>query len=88
MNKKFNSDYWLTFFYVGMALLTAILSALHKDFSWLLLAVGSSFLGLSSRLSITSNKTEQADKPSNKSEVFSRVGFLFLASGLLMNAFA
>ena len=88
MNKKFNGDYWLMFFYFGMALLTAGLSAFYRDASWLLLAIGSTFLGFSSRLNITVNKTEKADKASNKSEIFSRVGFLFLASGLLMNAFA
>ena len=83
MKKESNSDYWLMVFYFVMAVLTATIGIFYQDFSWLLLGVGSSCLGLGSRLSLASKGDIKSKNTSNKSELFSRVGFLFLERSIL-----
>lgn len=69
-----------------MAAITAYFGFYYGDPSWLLLAMGSSSLGISSRITYLASKTQDEEKKANKSGLFSRIGFLLLASGLLVNA--
>lgn len=81
------SNYWLMVFYFCMAVGTAGMSLYLVDYTWVLLAIGSALLGLSSRRSYIAQKQASDDELENKADVLSRIGFLFLAAGLLSNTF-
>jgi cyanate permease len=87
VSNKVTFDYWYMLFYFCMAVITAGFGLYYWDLSWLLLALGSSSLGISSRMTYLASQSKDDDeKSANKSGLFSRVGFLLLASGLLVNA--
>ena len=86
MSNKVTFDYWYMLFYFCMAFITAGFGLYYWDLSWLLLAMGSTSLGFSSRITYLANKSDSDEKKANKSGLLSRVGFLFIASGLLVNA--
>ena len=81
-------------FYFLMAIATACTGIYFQDFSWLLLALGSTCLGLGKRISYglndsnsdNNNHSESEQGKSSKSGFYSRIGFLIIASALLVNA--
>ena len=84
MSKQLGTYYWQMQFYFLMAVATVCASIYFLDFSWLLLAFGSSCLGISNRMCYVAQNSKQAEP--DKASVISRIGFLIIASALLVNA--